>query len=103
MQYPIRGFLLGFISTLVITSTLPMQVEGAAAFFFRAPPNYLYNRTYYQPYYRQPINPYYAQPYSPYADPRVYADPRSNARGLNNQGGDASQDYYQQYDNWWQR
>lgn len=96
MPCPIRRLLFA-LGLLLLLNSLPISVEGAAAFFFVSPRT---APTYYQPYYRTPVNSYYGS-YSPYADQRVYTDPRSTARMLQN--SDTPQDYYQQYQDWWKR
>lgn len=94
-------FLIGLMGVLPLLAIMPTQVEGAALFFYNAPRNYTrtYSQSYGQPYAYGRQNSYYSQ-YSPYADPRVYSDPRSVSR---NQASESNPDYYQQYENWWEK
>jgi hypothetical protein len=95
-----RSFLLSLVAIIVIGSAWPSAVEAAAFFFYNAPRTY--SRPYNQPYYGG-VSPYYGRSYSPYSDPRVYSDPRSTLRTLEFQNRNFSPDYYQRYENWWQK
>lgn len=92
------------IGAFTIASVWPTSAEAASAFFFQSPVNY--NRSYY--YQQGPIMPYaqqrpYGYGYGYGYRPQIYQDPRSDARYMSSQTPNVGPDYYQQYNNWWQK